>query len=407
MEIQATGVIRVLIGSLRKKILNILYDNIIFDLQRSGGISLYWSELIRQHLQAKENAISFLERDPGSSKNFYRHQLHLPRFAISRYKRFLPLSMERYFPIAKQLNFDVFHSSYYRYPSKRVKDSVRIVTAHDFIYERCLSGLRRTLHSTQKYHALSSADGIICISESTRNDLRSLYPELSGKTIKVIYNGVSNIYRQLKGDVSLLLPGRYHITFPYILYVGARTASYKNFRLVIEALKSNPSYNLVLVGGGNLQRGEIQLLNTHVKSRYQHLQYIPEPDLNMLYNGAHCLLYLSSYEGFGLPLLEAQRAGCPVVACLNSSIPEIAATPASLLMKPDLSLVNKEIRKLEGQSYREQLIEPGILKSQSFSWEKCYQETLGFYQEILLNASQEKPYHPAKTHGVIREESHV
>jgi glycosyltransferase involved in cell wall biosynthesis len=387
--------------------LNILYDNIIFDLQRSGGISLYWSELAKQHLLAKENAIAFLERDTGRSGNFYRRNLHLPQFSIVRYRRLLPLAVERYLPITKQLNFDVFHSSYYRCMSENINGGVSIVTAHDFIYERFAKGLRKAFHSSQKYRALSRADGIICISESTKKDLLNFYPELSGKPIRVIYNGVSNAYNRLEEDVSLLLPGEYHITFPFILYVGARTASYKNFRLVVDALKSNPSYNLVLVGGGDLERAERHMLSTHLYGRYQHLQYIPESDLNMLYNAAHCLLYLSSCEGFGLPLLEAQQAGCPVIACHNSSIPEVAACPESLLKKPYLALVNREIIALERQSYREQQTKPGILKSQCFSWDKCYEETVHFYKEVLQQAERSRSIGRVKTQRIIRKESHV
>ncbi|NEU07712.1 glycosyltransferase family 4 protein [Flavihumibacter sp. R14] len=368
--------------------MNILYDNIIFDLQRSGGISVYWSELIKLYLRDEENIIFFLERDGGGSRNICRQKLNLPCSGILKYKSLLPVALERYLPVDKQLSCDVFHSSYYRYPSHRLHKGVNIVTAHDFIYERCVRGWRRSLHTRQKYQALARADGIICISESTKSDLLSLYPELGRKPLEVIYNGVSKAFRQLQQDVSPLLRMKYHINFPYILYVGARTASYKNFDLVIEVLRSNPSYNLVMVGGGDLQRKERRTLNHTLKERYHHLQYISDTDLNMLYNAAHCLLYSSSYEGFGLPLLEAQQAGCPVIAFYNSSMPEVVASPASLISKPEVSRVNREIRTLELWSYREHVIKPGLLKSQYFSWEKCHEETLSFYNQVLSDVAE-------------------
>ena len=112
--------------------------------------------------------------------------------------------------------------------------------------------------------------------------------------------------------------------------------------MAVKSIKVNKEYSLVLIGGGDLSLAEHAFLERELKNRYQHLQYIPQNDLNMFYNCAHCLLYPSSYEGFGLPLIEAQRAGCPIIAGNNSSIPEIVKNRLSLINTVSIENISQQ-----------------------------------------------------------------
>lgn len=362
--------------------MKILYDNIIFELQRSGGISLYWSELIKRQIGNSNIQISFLEHSLKPTKNIFRNELNLSSYPIIENSSLLPLSIQRYLSMSPKNDVAIFHSSYYRSAPTTQKCS-HIVTVHDFIYEHYVKGIRKTIHTWQKHKALAGADGIICVSESTKSDLLKIYPAFYNKPIKVIYNGVSEGYYEVEQAASLsYLKQAYKLSAPFILYVGARDATYKNFDMAVKSVKNNVAYNLVLIGGGDLSSAESALLEQELKSKYLHLQYIPQSDLNRFYNSAHCLLYPSSYEGFGLPLLEAQRAGCPVIAGNNSSIPEIVKSRLSLINNLDIAEISQKIKMLEDTNYRQNVINEGLAYSQKFSWDYCYQQTLEFYMEV-------------------------
>lgn len=104
--------------------------------------------------------------------------------------------------------------------------------------------------------------------------------------------------------------------------MGDRTP-YKNFYKVVDAFKNLEGYYLVIVGGGEFNKEEnTRLLN--IRDRIMHFQGISTDQLSVIYKNAFCLLYPSSYEGFGLPIAEAMKAGCPVVTSNLSAIPEVA-----------------------------------------------------------------------------------
>ena len=372
--------------------MNILYDNIIFELQKSGGISLYWSELIKRHLVNPDINISFVETSANTTENIFRQRLNLPHIQTGRSWAGLPQIIQRYLSVAQQSGTSVFHSSYYRKPRQKGVNSRHIVTVHDFIYEQYVTGVRQSIHSWQKYKALAKADGIICVSESTKADLLKIHPQFRGKSIKVIYNGVSDVFRQVGIDESrLFLEHSYQLCSPFVLYVGARTSSYKNFDFAVKAISRDKNYKLILVGGGNLNSSELALLNRELKGRYLHLQYIPQAHLNMLYNVAHCLLYPSSYEGFGLPLIEAQSAGCPIIAGNNSSISEVVKSKSCLLDKMSADGIAAMIKAMESSGFRQQIIDDGLLHSRQFSWDDCYEETMMFYNEVCEATIAEAP----------------
>jgi glycosyltransferase involved in cell wall biosynthesis len=369
--------------------MEVLYDNIIFNLQKTGGISLYWSELIQRQLHDERLSAFFIERESVTTENMFRRYLPLPQCKIIKHSSVFPLKIERYLPISKTPAFNVFHSSYYRTAFSRTKESVSIVTVHDFIYERYVKGIKKSVHSWQKEKALLNADGIICVSASTKADLLKFHPEVDEKPVKVIHNGASYGYRPVDAVAAYThLHNTYNIQCPFILYVGSRHSNYKNFDLVVKAVKHTPSYNLVLIGGGELNKADIRLLDSSLQGKYFHLQYIPERELNMFYNTAHCLIYISSYEGFGLPLVEAQKAGCPVVAYSNSSIPELVASKCSLIEELTVNVVKKKIEQLEDLSYRQAVIEEGLANSNNFSWDACYNQTVEFYHEVYQNKNK-------------------
>lgn len=93
--------------------------------------------------------------------------------------------------------------------------------------------------------------------------------------------------------------------------------------------------------------------------------------MNLLYNNAYALLYPSIYEGFGIPVLEAQKAGCPVIAYNGSSIPEIIGDPTLLMQEASIKEIHNKLKILENKSLRAKIITLGIKMQNVFHGIKC------------------------------------
>lgn len=364
--------------------MNIILDNIIFSLQRSGGGSVYWYELIKKIIKSN-NKIEFLEKTE-TTKNIFRENLEIKKSTSSS---ILPIKISRFLPILKRVNEKtIFHSSYYRILlSKKV---INVTTIHDFTPEYFFTGISRKVNYLQKKFAIMNSDGIICISENTKKDLLKFHPKAINKDIQVIYNGVSDSFFKIENVTKLIqeiedAEVKCVLGKSYILYVGHRT-NYKNFDVAVETMKSfKNKYHFVIVGE--------PLSNTEKKYVYG---YLSENDftvlsrknnavLNLLYNQAYCLLYPSSYEGFGIPILEAMKAGCPVVTTNKSSIPEVAGDAAILIDNISALEFQHAIISLSNDDIRKGLIEKGYAQSAKFSWDKSFKEVMLFYKKLYEN----------------------
>jgi len=273
----------------------------------------------------------------------------------------------------------IFHSSYYRVALQ--KNVVNVTTVHDFTYEHYRKGLARKVHSAQKRFAVLRSDGIICVSENTKRDLLNLYPETPDENIRVIYNGVGEeffIDAQAESKLETICADL--AVRQYILFVGDRI-NYKNFDVALEVLSRLPNYKFVIIGGQHLNGAEKQKL-APLGLRVVHLRGVSSETLNILYNGALCLLYPSAYEGFGIPVLEAMKAGCPVVSTNSSSIPEVAGDAALLVDVISPEQILEKIALLENDVFRNGCVGRGLVNAAAFSWDKCFSETLAFYKEL-------------------------
>jgi glycosyltransferase involved in cell wall biosynthesis len=362
--------------------LNIIFDNIIFALQRVGGVSIYWYELLRRTMKDGRTA-RFIERNEAKL-NICRKMLNFDPSSLIA-DRPLPLSITRYLPFKgiKDLN-TIHHSSYYRTPEQRA--CISITTVHDFTYERFRRGPALIIHALQKRAALRAASGIICVSESTKRDLLELYPEVAAKSIRVIYHGVSEHCRPLKLiDKHLLLPSVFP-DGPFVLFVGDRN-SYKNFITALESVAALTGYWFLSVGGGELKLSEAALSQKLLPGRHIHLPLVNNERLNLFYNCAHALLYPSSYEGFGIPIIEAMAAGCPVIAANVSAIPEACGDAGLLVNEIRPEAFSDQILRLENVEFRSETIRKGSKQAGRFSWEACYIKTMAFYEKILQEKS--------------------
>lgn len=350
--------------------MKIVYDNIIYSLQKAGGISAYWSELTSR-LQNSGEDITFYGY-PNDNIFMSYLDIEIKKESNINYKINRYLDFRQKFPKGT-----IFHSSYYRIVNQ--KDVVNITTVHDFTYEYYRTGLAKFIHSWQKGRAINKSDGIVCVSHNTKKDLLKFYPNIAEDKIKVIYNGVSDIFCQLNNPTQYLKDNYHELqNKKYILYVGDRNG-YKNFDIAVKVIQQIHNSTLVIIGGATLSENEKKLL----QNEYFHFQGISAEDLNILYNNAFCLLYPSSYEGFGIPIAEAMKAGCPVVSSNASSIPEVAGDAGLLVDKIEVEEFIKVILKLENKDFRDEIILRGIEQAKNFSWDKCFEETLEFYKKVV------------------------
>ena len=354
--------------------MKIILDNIVFSLQKSGGISVVWYELLsrlfRDHFFI--SCIHYDNQNIFSTKLSYIEDKMINKGILRNpFVRYLNLRL----PNEKE-QF-IFHSSYYRTSSNPL--AINITTVHDFTYEYYNHGLSKWVHSLQKRRAIKRADYVICISEATKKDLLHFIPEFDEKKIKVIYNGVSDDYYK----ISALSLKKYELPSPirsYALFVGARDG-YKNFSLAVKAIASS-QLNLVIVGAP-LSNEEKSFLKEHFEdmTRVFCTGRIDNVQLNVFYNCAYVLLYPSKYEGFGIPVLEAQKAGCPVIAYNASSIPEIIGDDSLLIHELSVDEIHRCLKILEDDTMRLQIINKGIINAQRFSWERMYDQVVELYHK--------------------------
>jgi mannosyltransferase len=334
----------------------VLFDGIVFSLQETGGISVLFSEIISRMPAGSYELIGFRETPPSA-------------IAGATYSYHAPRLLERYRRARIKSEFDVFHSTYYRLPtSSRPKV---VTTVHDFVYERFAPLHKRAIHGLQKQKAIAGSDRIICVSESTRRDLLEFSgPSLSNRTV-VIHHGASDTFHPLS-DVTVL---------PQVLFVGKRDG-YKNFTAVVEALSTLRDITLLCAGGGKFTRAECDLLERRIPRRYRSVGCLSPSELNREYNRSLCLAYPSLYEGFGIPVLEAMRAGCPVIAVNCSSIPEVAGGAALLLETGGPDEIRDAIRLILVTATRNDMISKGRERAALFSWDETYRRTTAVYAEL-------------------------
>lgn len=351
--------------------MNIILDNIIFSLQHTGGISVVWQQHLRRIAAEKNVHLTYLEYPNANIQ-----RAALPIKAETRPYRLL----ERYrIPDIQVEGPAIFHSSYFRIlPIAGVRN---ITTIHDLTYHYYRHGLARAVHLWEEERALRHSEAIICISDNTRSDLLRCYPWLDENRIHVVYNGVSEVYRPTQTTT----PTTPFSIGEFLLYVGNRTAAYKRYHAAV-AVARETQRPLVIVGSALSPAEQTYLCKQLGEGHYHSIVNANAEQINSLYNQALALLYPSDYEGFGLPIVEAQRAGCPVIAQSISSIPEIAGG-AALLVPHQTDIVmamSEQVRALmSGQIRRNQLLQHGLQNAQRFDWQQTYQQTMNIYRNII------------------------
>ncbi len=354
--------------------MRIVFDNIIFSLQRAGGISAFWARLLGVFLNRSDLDCYFIEYE-GAGNNIFRRELNIPENRIIR-KRCRVTSLHRLLSpsVPNFLSGDkfIFHSSYYRICKD--KNAVNVATFHDFAHEFGFDGrlITRFAFARVKRKVIMHSRAIACVSDSTANDLRLLYPECSGRGIVTIHHAAVN-------DCSA--PSAAKSPLPYLLFVGARD-DYKNFKYTC-LLAEATGYPLC-IAGAPLTDSETDFLMVHEKLHWRVVTHPGAEEMASCYNGALCLMYVSAYEGFGIPLLEAQLNSCPVAILKGvAATREVAGDSAFVLNALSVSAGKELIAHLEDSAIRANAIARGLENQALYSWECAAEQYIALYRSVV------------------------
>lgn len=378
----------------------VLFDYQAFTHQRFGGVSRYFTEIITRlpkydikyklNIWSSDNIHLRSKKIVSITNEYNVHADFLPKIKSPKkvilFKLLAKIAPER-FPYAKYYNkyksieeikkneFQIFHPTYYDpYFLKYDKNRPFVLTIHDMIDEIMKEGKR-----TPKRKALlaQKATHIIAVSQQTKNDIIQMLHVPENK-ISVVYHGASLLEQESHDIPSLPLQ--------YILFVGGRERKYKNFLLFIEAVTpilKNRNIDIVCVGA-QFTKKEQNIFRQYGINNNIHNISAKDNQLFHIYKHASCFVFPSSYEGFGIPILEAFQAQCPIVLSNSSCFPEVAQDAALYFAPNNAEDMRKKILMiLDNPKLAQELVEKGIKRLQFFSWEKAAQETSIIYKRIL------------------------
>jgi glycosyltransferase involved in cell wall biosynthesis len=295
---------------------------------------------------------------------------------------------------------EIFHSPFHPIPLqvRKVKTLKRFLTVYDlipilhpeFFGTNLVRGLPEIINS------LGPEDFALCISKSTRDDLCSYRPDLDPARVFVTHLAASELFYRVSDEERLTaVRSKYNIPadVPYLLSLGTLEPR-KNIEHVIKCFaklvreQNIRDLQLVLVGvKGWDYDGIFSALNAlDVRERIIVTGYVEDEDLAPLYSGAIGFVYLSLYEGFGLPPLEAMQCGVPVITSNNSSLPEVVGEAGIMIDALDEDAACQSILDVyRDDKLRAEMSERSIQRAEEFSWERCTRETISAYKCALNN----------------------
>lgn len=363
--------------------MRVLFDDQIFSHQTRGGISNYFVNLATEFGQDSGLGVE-LEGFPIYTKNAYLKEagmgLSLPGTRLNR-APILSLSNRLITRLRQVRRFpapDIVHHTYYfEKPWRTHPGSRHVVTVHDMIPELFPAHFPSGNPHARKREHILAADAIACVSQSTKQDLISMYPALN-VPIVVTPLGVSEEFHP--GSVIQTEHGG------YFLFVGGR-GGYKNFQLLLESfarIAKESKADLLLVGGGVLQAIEArQIRQLGLEGRIRQ-QSPTNRELVELYRNAICLVFPSKYEGFGLPTLEAMASGCPTLLSETPALVEVGGDAAEYFPADDPEYLASKMLELEANAaLRQETKNRGLERAALFSWSKTASSTRDCYLEAL------------------------
>jgi glycosyltransferase involved in cell wall biosynthesis len=394
---------------------------------QGAGIGRYTRELMRALLAlpshnrysffyASRNRVDTSIFQPPTS-NVHRLPLHDKWLMRLWHRLRIPLPVE-----AIVGKVDLFHSPDFTLPPT-LPGVPTLLTVHDLSFirdpESAWPSLRAFLNKTVP-RSVKRATHVLADSQATKDDLIELFGTPAGK-ITVLYSGVETRFAPVRDRAEIdCVCAKYQLPRPFILSVGTLQPR-KNYARLIEAFgkiiqhpernegeskdadratsphsstaplqgsaqNASQDFHLVITGGKGWMFETIfeQVKRSGLEGRVHFPGFVDDADLPALYSAADLFAYVSLYEGFGLPLLEAMACGTPVVASNVSSLPEVVGEVGLQVDPRDGDAITRALREMiERPELRKRSIEMGLERAKSFTWDKAARELLAIYDCVV------------------------
>lgn len=380
----------------------ILIDGNEANVDQTVGVSVYTLNLLMQFKKYASHDIRFLvylRKEPKlhlpRENQYFRYKVVWGPFAWLRV--FLPIQLKidyawqvvRRFLRLSHIRFHVFFSPAHYAPSWLPVGCKLVVTIHDLAYEFFPDEfLKKDLHKLHHWtiESVVKASAVIAVSENTKEDIVRVY-NVPSEMVYAVPNGFTPVKVSTPKQTMIINGHDYKLNpYKYLLYVGTLQPR-KNISTLIYAFalfnKENPEYKLIIAGKKGWLYDDIFSLTQKLKleNSVHIVGYVTEQEKYHLFNKAFCFVMPSLYEGFGLPILEAFSASCPVICSNTSSLPEVCGNAALYFDPKNATSLLQKLRDLEKDlRVRNELIEKGEVRTHKFSWEYCAEATM----EVLL-----------------------
>jgi glycosyltransferase involved in cell wall biosynthesis len=355
---------------------------------RSAGVHQYILHLLRHLGSVEGDDIRFTvllgagAPEPASDLRFCRSRWDTSRPAV----RVLweQLVQPR---VLRQLEANLVHGPVFVGPL--VAPCPVVTTIHDLSFIR----FPHLFHPANRFYltvmtrlSARRARRLIAVSEHAASEAVHLLGVPRGK-IDVVYHGVDPAFRPLPADRIAAFRERQGLPHRFLLFVGTLEPR-KNLRNLIEAFSRvyDGRSQLVLVGGKGWLYDDLfaRVAELNLNGAVQFTGYVGSEDLPLWYNAATALAYPSLYEGFGMPVTEAQACGTPVLTSNTSSLPEAAGDAALLVDPHDVEDIAAGLNRiLDDHALRGDLSERGLAHARGFRWSRTARETVQVYHRAL------------------------
>lgn len=275
----------------------------------------------------------------------------------------------------KKDKINILHSPANTSPIFLDKNIKRIITEHDIIFlkkEIPLPNNKKQIFG-RIYYAICAilnlhrAKVIFTVSEFSKNDIKKTF-HINQNKIIITPNGHEHFNIEKYTDFNIV-KNKYNLPDNYYFTLGGEAPS-KNSEILLKIFCKNPNINLIFVGIKNLNHSFLYNQYKNFKN-IKFLPYIEQNDLVSLYMNAKAFIFPSIYEGFGIPLLEAMKCGCPIICSNRTCLPEIAGNAALYFNPIEMNSILAKIKYLENNpAEKHQLIQYGKENLDKFSWQK-------------------------------------
>ena len=351
-------------------------QELLEELLERAPKDMFFSVMMHPSLDMKHPLVKFVSR----RKNAEIMWFDIPAIGLKRDIKF--------FLKRSKLKCDLFHCLYSNHPL--FFKGAQMVTIHDlkYVLHPEFMGSRGKLKSIYlknlMRHAAKHCEKLITVSESTRNDLLKVFPHISklAERTQVVYEAATV---SMKENPEIFR--KFQLDKPYFLYLG-ELRPHKNVGRVIQAFmqfksQAAPGADIRLIVAGKPHKSFVMPADAH-RDDIIFTGYVKDDDAYTLYSNALAFCLPSLYEGFGLPILEAMKCGCPVITSDFSSTAEVAGEAGVLVDPLNVTQIADAMKRIyTDEPFRKELVEKGYAREREFSWADAADKTLEIYKEIL------------------------